>query len=90
MQIHCPICGSRDLREYTYMGDASREIPALEADFDRWASYVWERTNPRGPHQEHWQHSYGCRQFLKVTRDTTTHEIHDIILLGPFAQGPAK
>jgi len=49
MQIDCPWCGSRDLREFTYMGDASRKIPRLSDSEDTWATYVYERPNPRGP-----------------------------------------
>ena len=85
MQINCPHCGSRDVREFTYMGDASRDIPVLDADFDTWARYVWERVNPCGPHEEHWQHSHGCRQFMKVNRNTATHEILSVVAIGPFS-----
>lgn len=87
MQIPCPFCGTRDLREFTYMGDASREIPPLAADFETWADYVWSRRNPRGPHHEHWQHSHGCRQFMRVVRDTATHEISDVQAVGPHVEG---
>lgn len=87
MQIKCPYCGSLDLREFTYIGDAMRLSPALDANFDTWAEYVWERENPRGRHLEHWQHSYGCRQFLKIDRDMVSHEIFQIEPVGPYAQG---
>jgi len=87
MKIDCPCCGARDLREFTYMGDAQRMSPTLDAGFDSWAEYVWERKNPRGPHLEYWQHAFGCRQFLKVERDTATHQIHDITMVGPYAEG---
>ena len=29
----------------------------------------------RGKHIELWQHISGCRQWIKVERDTATHEI---------------
>lgn len=90
MQIPCPFCGSRDVREFTYFGDASRAIPALSDGFDVWAEYVWSRENPRGRHSEHWQHTHGCRQFLRVARDTLTHEIFGAELSGPFAIARAK
>ena len=90
MQISCPYCGTRDLREFTYAGDASRKTPAIEADFDTWASYVWERGNPRGRHHEFWQHTHGCRQFMKVIRDTASHEIHDVAAIGSFAAAGDK
>jgi len=86
MQIPCPVCGRRDVREFTYIGDAWRKSPALDADTETWAKYVWERTNPRGPHKEHWQHSHGCRQFLAVVRDTASHAILSADLAGPHAE----
>jgi len=86
MQIDCPWCGSRDLREFTYMGDASRKIPRLSDSEDTWATYVYERPNPRGPHAEFWQHTFGCRQFLRVVRDTVTHDIHSVEMAGPHAE----
>ena len=64
-----------------------RLSPALDANFDTWAEYVWERENPRGRHLEHWQHSYGCRQFLKIDRDMVSHEIFQIEPVGPYAPG---
>jgi sarcosine oxidase subunit delta len=85
MEINCPFCGNRDLSEYAYIGDAERQIPALSDPEPAWASYVWTRRNPRGLHREHWQHSFGCRQFLVVDRDTATHEIQRIRMAGPFA-----
>jgi sarcosine oxidase subunit delta len=37
--------------------------------------YVYLRDNPRGLHLEYWQHVNGCRAYVKVLRDTATHEI---------------
>ena len=76
MRINCPHCGNRDSGEFHYFGDASRERPALtDTDVERWYAYVFERDNPKGPHQEFWMHLHGCRQWLVVERDTFTHEI---------------
>lgn len=41
-------------------------------------NYVYFRENPRGPHSEYWHHVGGCRAWLKVRRDTVTHEIIDV------------
>ncbi len=41
--------------------------------------------NPRGVHEEYWQHVHGCRQFMVVTRNTETHDISGARLVGPFA-----
>ncbi len=84
MRILCPCCGERDAREFTYCGDASRVMPALDAEADAWAAYVWGRKNPRGPHEEYWQHAHGCRHWLRVTRNTETHEILSVLLEGPW------
>lgn len=86
MIIDCPVCGPRHLHEFVYGGDASRTPPALDAD-DRtvWEDYVYSRTNRRGSHLEYWQHAGGCRSWLKVSRDVTTHGIDGVELIGPFA-----
>ncbi len=47
---------------------ATRRTPA-------WVDYVYLRDNPRGPHDELWLHSAGCRRWFKVRRDTRTHDI---------------
>jgi len=77
MRITCPYCGERALEEFTYRGDATVTRPeSLEpAAAEAWADYVYFRDNPAGPPQEHWHHSAGCHAWLKVTRDTRTHEI---------------
>jgi heterotetrameric sarcosine oxidase delta subunit len=76
MRIPCPFCGERDLSEFAYHGDAhckrpdpdAADAPALFFD----AFYL--RDNPSGPHQELWYHS-GCRSWLRVERNTRTHEV---------------
>ena len=79
MLIPCPHCGPRDLSEFTYQGDATRKRPdPTSTDTRAWNDYVYARPNPAGPHREYWQHSGGCRAHLVVTRDTLTHEIHDV------------
>ena len=76
MRIACPHCGLRDLSEFAYFGDASRVRPPLgDSDLEGWNAYVHERGNPKGLHQEFWQHQQGCRQWLLVERDTATHEM---------------
>lgn len=84
MIIKCPYCGPRDVIEFTYQGDATRKRPDLASiDQDAWNSYVFDRTNPGGPHREFWLHTGGCRQHLLVTRDMTTHTISSVA----FARG---
>lgn len=78
MRIPCPHCGLRDHAEFTYIGDATVRRPAPDdADHRAWMSYVYRRDNPRGPHEELWQHAMGCRRFIRVRRDTLSHVILD-------------
>jgi heterotetrameric sarcosine oxidase delta subunit len=89
MRIVCPICGTRDVGEFAYAGDATlvRPDPA-ETDTARWCAYVYDRVNPKGPHREHWQHARGCRAWLVVTRDTSSHRIEAVELAGPWGAAP--
>ena len=73
--IPCPYCGARNQVEFTYGGDATKRRPSPEAPESEWFDYVYLRDNPRGPHDELWHHSAGCRRWFKVRRDTRTHEI---------------
>ncbi|MDH3316234.1 MAG: sarcosine oxidase subunit delta [Gammaproteobacteria bacterium] len=75
--IDCPHCGPRAQIEFTYGGDATRTRPADPdaVEVKEWLDFVYLRDNPRGPHTEWWHHSVGCRRWIKVRRDTLTHEI---------------
>ena len=74
--IACPHCGPRAHIEFTYGGDATvvRPDPA-SASSKEWLDHIYLRDNPRGPHLEWWQHSSGCRAWIKVRRDTASHEV---------------
>jgi sarcosine oxidase subunit delta len=72
MRIPCPFCGPRDAQEFSYLGDATPKRPKTAEAFH---DYVYSRDNPAGPHREYWQHVFGCRSWLVVTRDTRTHEM---------------
>ena len=73
--IDCPHCGPRADIEFSYGGDATVERPRDPdaVSLDQWSDYVYLRDNPRGPHSEWWQHTAGCRRWIKVRRDTATH-----------------
>jgi sarcosine oxidase subunit delta len=77
MHIPCPFCGERDLTEFTYLGDATIRRPDPGADNAAQLFYeaTYLRDNPAGPHQELWYHGAGCRSWLRVTRNTQTHEV---------------
>ena len=77
LHIKCPHCGMRSQNEFSYEGDATIKRPELGkeiADQD-WDNFVYNRKSLRGKHWELWQHLSGCRQWIKVQRDTATHEI---------------
>lgn len=78
IRIDCPFCGVRDHSEFTYGGDATIEYPSLDASAADWVKAVYERENIRGRQFETWQHVHGCRMWLKVERDTVTHEISSV------------
>ena len=75
MRIPCPYCGVRDVQEFTYLGDAKPQRPTADAGEDAVYEYVYLRDNVAGAMSEHWYHGGGCRAWLKVTRNTLTHEI---------------
>jgi len=75
MRIVCPFCGERELGEFTSLGDAKPKRPAADAGEDAVYDYVYLRDNVAGVMSEHWYHGGGCRAWLKVTRNTLTHEI---------------
>ena len=77
LEIKCPYCGKRSQNEFSYGGDATLKRPELgkEVSDKEWDNFVYYRNNPKGKHLELWHHIAGCRQWIKVSRDTATHEI---------------
>ncbi len=76
----------RDHGEFTYYGDATVVRPDIvEPAPEPWAAYVYDRTNPKGPHTEYWHHLHGCRAFLIVERNTETHAVAAARLAGAWA-----
>ncbi|MCR9254809.1 MAG: sarcosine oxidase subunit delta [Alphaproteobacteria bacterium] len=82
IRLDCPHCGPRDQTEFNYGGDGRIERPGDDASLTAWNDFVYTRDNPRGPHVELWQHTAGCRQWIKVARDTLTHEIIAVGTMG--------
>ena len=79
MRIPCPFCGPRDSREFTYRGDAAPSRPPIgtgaDENTDVMFDYVYARDNPAGDFEELWYHTQGCRNWLRVQRNTRTHVI---------------
>lgn len=80
MRIDCPLCGARDLREFTYKGAADFLERPEEGDSEGMHQYLHIRENPTGRGRELWQHSSGCAAWLVVERNMSTHEIHGVEL----------
>jgi len=60
------------------------------ADDGEWANYLFYRDNLKGIHAERWLHSYGCRRWFTVLRDTVTHEMHSVATLDAVAIAPGE
>ncbi len=78
MRLTCPLCGARDVREFTYRGDAKLMARPVEAGDMQ--DYVHIRDNIAGETEELWHHVYGCSAWLKVVRDTVSHEVKSVEL----------
>lgn len=83
MRISCPYCGDRDIHEFVYRGDAAPKRPRSDEGF---YEYVYLRDNPAGEMLEHWYHAQGCRNWIVVKRNTTSH----VILESTLAKEPAR
>lgn len=84
LQIPCPWCGPREESEFSYGGEAHivrPKDPAALSD-EAWADYLFNRKNPRGRHREQWVHTYGCRRWFNVERDTVTYVIESVYKVG--------
>lgn len=76
MRLTCPHCGPRDRREFYYYGsDDYLNRPAEGAPPAAWDDYLHNRDNPAGVLRDLWYHEHGCAAWLRVTRNTVTHEV---------------
>ncbi|MEH6773612.1 MAG: sarcosine oxidase subunit delta [Cereibacter changlensis] len=82
MRITCPLCGTRDRREFYYYGaEDYLHRPASDAAPETWDDYLHLRDNPAGETRDLWYHELGCASWLVVTRNTVTHEISAVELV---------
>jgi sarcosine oxidase subunit delta len=81
VRIDCPLCGTRDRREFYYQGAAVMMArPAADAGEAAWDDYLHLRDNPAGEAEELWHHEGGCGSWLVVRRDTRDHVITSVAL----------
>ncbi len=75
MKVPCPFCGPRLYTEFTFGGELrDTESPDSDADFER----VYLRENAPTIQTERWFHTYGCRRWLTLRRDTVTNHINGL------------
>ncbi len=84
MQIPCPHCGPRAQGEFTYERTVD-SVVALDATADEAMTVLFSRANPRGPDDEIWRHTFGCRAWMVLTRHRVTHVIEAVRAIGPEA-----
>ena len=75
MRIPCPYCGERSVDEFLTIGTADPLRPAADQPFEAWHDYLYLRDNPAGEDREWFYHQAGCRAWLKVVRNTLTHQM---------------
>ena len=76
MRLPCPLCGSRDIREFTCIGSgAYLDRPDTAAGDEAWDAYLHLRDNQPGVIRDLWYHGAGCTAWLVVTRNSVTHEV---------------
>jgi heterotetrameric sarcosine oxidase delta subunit len=80
IQIRCPWCGPRSGDEFTFERPMD-SLVTLDAPAEVAMARLYTRENPRGLSWELWRHAYGCRAWIRVSRDTATHEIAEVALL---------
>jgi heterotetrameric sarcosine oxidase delta subunit len=80
----CPWCGPRSQIEFSYCraAESVATTPMPEqgsapqghtGELER----IYLRGNHIGVQEEIWQHTYGCRGWLRITRNNLTHEVRD-------------
>ena len=84
MQIPCPWCGPRDEEEFCWGGQAhvTRPPEPAKVSDEAWAAYQFNRLNTTGEHLERWRHTFGCRQWFNLARNTLSHEILAVYAMG--------
>jgi heterotetrameric sarcosine oxidase delta subunit len=84
MLIHCPHCGPRAQAEFVYERTVD-SVVALGAEPGDAMNILFARTNPRGPDDEIWRHTYGCRAWMVITRHRVANDIAEVRAVGPEA-----
>ena len=74
-QFVCPFCGPREIEEFTFHKTVPEPGSGPLAE-------VYYRVNRTDLSVEYWQHSRGCRAWLKMTRNPSTSAVLEVKNLG--------
>jgi heterotetrameric sarcosine oxidase delta subunit len=74
LEIPCPHCGRRPVHEFAY-GEIPRVPDSIRDPDARDLDRAFMHENAEGPTEERWFHTYGCRRWVTVERDTRDDRI---------------
>lgn len=83
--LPCPWCGSRNVQEFSYVGEAGGRPDPNTTMPEEWRDYLYLRSNTAGWTTENWFHRSGCRRYFTVERHTVSNEVREA--RAPAAQG---
>ena len=77
-RLTCPVCGKRDVYEFTFGGQERGPRPQQEdlsaEEHFRWTQFRMIPYGPQAPPQdEWWYHGQGCGVWFRTTRDPGTN-----------------
>ena len=74
-RLTCPFCGPRELEEFLFHKTLAEPGSTLYGA-------IYERVSRTQEILEHWQHMCGCRAWLWVRRNPSTHDVQEVRCLG--------
>lgn len=75
MLLPCPECGPRNVSEFRYVGEVAARPDPATTTVREWRMYLHYRKNIFGWRPENWYHRAGCRQYVRMERNTATNEV---------------
>ncbi len=76
LKLTCPYCGvTAEETDFAAGGEAHVVRADIDASDEAFATYLFQRRNPRGVHFERWRHAYGCGKWFHAARCTQTLEV---------------
>ena len=81
--LECPNCGSRNVSEFRYGGEAQKRPDPITASNAEMTKYLYLRNNPLGTLREWWNHRAGCGIWFIAERHTKTHDVLKTYIWSP-------